>query len=195
MHCNRLSGFTLAELLIALAILGVIATFTIPKILSAQRNEQFNTATLETVSTISGVYQTYKLSNQITSSFGIQNLTNYLNFIAVDTVSTIDLYQTGTTQACNISGGVCLRLHNGSYLQYWPGNNFAGTDATNAVPFMIDPDGKVTDGTTNGPGKATSFWLYADGRVVDGGNTLVGTTYSGGSGSANTSRVPPWFHW
>lgn len=33
-------GFTLAELLIALGILGVIATFTIPKILSAQQDSK-----------------------------------------------------------------------------------------------------------------------------------------------------------
>ena len=33
-------GFTLAELLISLAILGVIATFTIPKIIGAAGNGQ-----------------------------------------------------------------------------------------------------------------------------------------------------------
>lgn len=33
-------GFTLAELLIALAILGVIATFTIPKVLQSSRTAQ-----------------------------------------------------------------------------------------------------------------------------------------------------------
>ncbi|MCE3236975.1 MAG: hypothetical protein K0Q50_3167, partial [Vampirovibrio sp.] len=33
MRYRSVSGFTLAELLISLAILGVIATFTIPKIL------------------------------------------------------------------------------------------------------------------------------------------------------------------
>ncbi len=35
-------GFTLAELLMALAILGVIATFTIPKILGAQQSSSSN---------------------------------------------------------------------------------------------------------------------------------------------------------
>lgn len=38
-------GFTLAELLISLAILGVIATFTIPKILSSQQNGSLNAST------------------------------------------------------------------------------------------------------------------------------------------------------
>lgn len=32
-------GFTLSELLIALAILGVIAVFTIPKVLQSQQDE------------------------------------------------------------------------------------------------------------------------------------------------------------
>lgn len=43
-------GFTLAELLIALAILGVIATFTIPKILTTQQNSKYNAMAKEVAS-------------------------------------------------------------------------------------------------------------------------------------------------
>lgn len=43
------SGFTLAELLIALTILGVIATFTIPKILTAQQASTYNAIAKETM--------------------------------------------------------------------------------------------------------------------------------------------------
>lgn len=41
-------AFTLAELLIALAILGVIATFTIPKVLTANQNGTFKAIGKET---------------------------------------------------------------------------------------------------------------------------------------------------
>lgn len=51
----RLKGFTLAELLISLLILGEIATFTIPKILSAQQNGSKKAIIKETVATLNNV--------------------------------------------------------------------------------------------------------------------------------------------
>lgn len=52
------SGFTLAELLLALVILGVVAMFTIPKILSVQNDSQRKAVFKETYSTvITIVYQ------------------------------------------------------------------------------------------------------------------------------------------
>jgi prepilin-type N-terminal cleavage/methylation domain-containing protein len=49
-------GFTLAELLIALAILGEIATFTIPKILSSQQNGTNKAKAKEAFSMVSSAY-------------------------------------------------------------------------------------------------------------------------------------------
>lgn len=46
-------GFTLAELLIALAILGEIATFTIPKILASSQQQQKKAVFKETIATFS----------------------------------------------------------------------------------------------------------------------------------------------
>lgn len=46
------SGFTLAELLIALAIMGVIATFTIPKVLSSQNNAKKNALFREAIAAL-----------------------------------------------------------------------------------------------------------------------------------------------
>ena len=58
---NSQLAFTLAELLIALAILGVIATFTIPKILDSGSNSQWNAIGKEAAAMVSGAYQSYKL--------------------------------------------------------------------------------------------------------------------------------------
>lgn len=49
----RYPGFTLAELLISLAILGIIATFTIPKLLMNQRVSAYNASAKESAASIS----------------------------------------------------------------------------------------------------------------------------------------------
>ncbi|MCE3235965.1 MAG: hypothetical protein K0Q50_2145 [Vampirovibrio sp.] len=53
----RYPGFTLAELLISLSILGIIATFTIPKLLMNQRVSAYNASAHESAASISGAYQ------------------------------------------------------------------------------------------------------------------------------------------
>jgi len=51
----KTNGFTLSELLISLAILGVIAAFTIPKILSSQNDAQRKAVFKETYATITTI--------------------------------------------------------------------------------------------------------------------------------------------
>ncbi len=56
MSSTAQKGFTLAELLIALALLGVIAAFTIPKIFNAAGNNRTVATLRETVSTLEQSY-------------------------------------------------------------------------------------------------------------------------------------------
>jgi prepilin-type N-terminal cleavage/methylation domain-containing protein len=190
-------GYTLAELLISLEILAVIACFTIPKVINAQQQNSYNTSVKEAVSTIAGAYQLYNQTKGSTTNSGIDDITQYMNYIALDSTSSIDNSYTNGTAAtsCGSSSGVCLKLHSGARLQYWPSDSFAGKATTNGVPFLIDPDGRVTDGTTNGPGKSLYFFLYYNGRVTDYGNIPSGTVSSGGSWGPAPTQVPPWFKW
>jgi len=52
---NKPSGFTLAELLIALAVLGIIAAFTIPKVLTSQQSNKDSAILKETVSALEDI--------------------------------------------------------------------------------------------------------------------------------------------
>lgn len=188
-------GFTLPELLISLLILGEITTFTIPKILSSQQNSQYNASAKEVVAMISAAYQQASFSSSNLSTIAPGNLFQYMNYVKVDTTSSIDgLYNQGVNST-NCSQRPCILLHGGGILfgSQW---NFAGTATTNAINFIYDPDGKVTDGTTTGPGKSIAFYLYANGRIVTSANILPGTTnQSGGTYTADASLDPPWFSW
>ncbi len=61
-------GFTLAELLISLAILGVIATFTIPKILNSQQEARKKAVFKETLATLSNLSYAGARDGNITSA-------------------------------------------------------------------------------------------------------------------------------
>ena len=196
----RSSGFTLTELLIALGILGVIATFTIPKILSAQSSAQDIAATKEAAAMVAGALQAYQARGSVTTSTGMKDLTPYMNYVKVDTRTTIDAAQGLTTVTCGGSSGSvqfrCLELHSGAKLLYTVGETFGGTANTNAIYFYVDPDGRST-----GTNKSPVFFIYANGRLTTWGNILnntqvmytVDSTYD--TYSANPARDPSWFRW
>lgn len=121
-----LLGFTLAELLIAVAILGEIATFTIPKILSAQQNGQRIATFRETIGTLNAlVYQGY-ITGDVTSN---SQFPSYL----MDKMNTTKICSTNaTTEGCwtqasstGQEGYPGLVLHNGTTitgLDYFSGS-------------------------------------------------------------------------
>ena len=80
----------MAELLISLLILGEIATFTIPKILTAQQNGSNNAAAKEVAAMLSESFQQYGLSNAVSASTNAQVILPYLNYVSRDTTSVID---------------------------------------------------------------------------------------------------------
>ena len=153
-------AFTLAELLIALAILGVIATFTIPKILESGSDSKFNSIAKEAAGMVSGAYQNYKLENTASASTTFGDLTPYMNYVKVDTAILIDATYNSTTADCGTVNTDCIVLHNGAILLYIT-SSFTDTSSTSALIFNIDPDGKVTTtGAAGTPGKALPVSLY-----------------------------------
>ena len=193
-------GFTLAELLIALAILGVIATFTIPKILDSGSSAGYNAKAKEAVSTVSQAYQLYKMNNTPNADTSCGDLTPYMNYVTVITNGIIDTSHSnlGTDPCSELNNHPCLLLHNGAMLRYKAtgSGGFGGTGLTNAFWFAIDPDGKVTSTTTtNGPAKTLPFWLYYNGRVKDVGNIDPNTVTEAGNYNPNPAGVPDWFSW
>lgn len=195
MSRHNQTGFTLAELLISLAILGVIATFTIPKVLSSQADQRYRAAAKEAMATVSAAYQVYRLEHTAGLSTTAGVLTEYLNYANIQTSGQVDDIYSFGNWTCS-GGSPCYRLHNGGVLVINSSRSFAdakawaGTSTTDFMDFFFDPDGQVTDGTTNGPGKSLKFFLYADGKIRD-------WCSAADNNPANDGCVgsPPWFDW
>jgi prepilin-type N-terminal cleavage/methylation domain-containing protein len=184
-------GFTLAEILIALAILSVIATFTIPKIISNQQDGRNNAIVKETAATMVAAFQQHQQLGLLTTSMNASALFPYINYLKIDTTSLLDGLQTQGSVTC--TSRPCIALPNGAII--YPGVGvFSGTNTTNAIHFYIDPDGQYS-GTTNGPGKSVGMFLYYNGRITTYGTADVGTLYAGGTIVATPAYDPPWFSW
>lgn len=188
-------GFSLSELLVALLIIGQIATFTIPKVLSSQQNTAYNAKAKEAAGMIGEAFTQYQLSGKSISAFNSRDLTPYFNYLRISTnaADTMD-YHNGTSSVLNC-GAVqgCIYLHSGASVAYT--GAFSGTGTTNAVYYLFDPDGKVTDGTTNGPGKSVMFILYANGRLTTRALADSGTLLSGAAWPPIATADPAWFSW
>lgn len=187
----------MAELLIALAILGILATFTIPKVLQSQQDTRFKAIAKETASMISGAYEEHRRKVGLSPSNSSADLTPYLNYASKDTSPancTFDWHPNSGETPANCStypyAANILRLHNGALLFTDP-NGFGGTGTTNVVWFMVDPDGKYT-------GKEDSIWfmLYYNGRITSWGSCFPGTTDSTGVWPCpDPNKDPAWFSW
>lgn len=77
------AGFTLAELLISLAILGVIATFTIPKVLNAQQDSKRKAVLRETLASLEAVMHDGLLTGQFSQQHNGDYILSHLNAVKV----------------------------------------------------------------------------------------------------------------
>ncbi len=191
-------GFTLAELLIALAILGVIATFTIPKVLQAQQNQSNVAKAKEVASMLSAALKQHEAKGLLNSSTYGKDLFAYMNYVNYDTSSVIDVHPNynAPTGTFNCSGGnPCIRLHNGSVLLA-QGVYFSGTSSTHYISFLFDPDGVASGSSDDGPSKSVQFALYYNGLLRTRGTMIPnGCSSNNCTATPNSAYEPAWFHW
>ncbi len=181
-------GFTLAELLMCIAILGIIATFTIPKLLQTQQDGRNRSVAKEAMATISQAYETAKLNGTLTNTMNGWSLTPYMNYAAIlPGGTTLDERPNFLGPSFNCGANSCLRLHNGAVLTPYNSSSFAATASGGAcvasggyTDFTLDPDGQYS-GTVD----SLRIVLSYDGRVGTRAYSCMGTN--------NSVDDPSWF--
>lgn len=194
---GKFQGFTLGELLIALLILGVIATFTIPKVLQSQASSRSKAVAKETAAALSEAFTLYRNKNTLSASTRPADLTPYLNFVKLDTTSALVVDAAPcdgqVTYSCN-STYPCAVLHNGAILNWIQTDNFNGTATTNMIGFYLDPDGKVSNNKDT-----LLLELYYNGKLRTRNTIDTGSVsyYDGSVQTLNPSTTcdPTWFSW
>lgn len=194
------NGFTLAELLIALAILGVIAVFTIPKVLQSQQSSASNAVAKEALGTLSAAFSAYQLNNSLSASTKSADLTPYLNYVKMGTTTVLD-HVGGTPYGANdtcSNSKPCFQLHNGAMLMMYD-TNFCNTSNISFIHFILDPDGKFSGAANStAPGVSMGVDLHYNGKINSAGTRNAGTdcTYQGGGNQFwGTVPDPTWFSW
>jgi type II secretory pathway pseudopilin PulG len=168
-------GFTLAELIISIGVLGVMASVSIPKLVNVQYRQKMNTVGKEIAATMTEAHTQAKLAGRLRSTTSLYDLMTYVNTAQMKTSGLVD--DTAGSTSLDCASLDCYVFSNGAVLVD-TGTSFGGEGNLNALLFHLDPDGKYS-GSSSGSGKAGVFFIYYNGRItsidVIPNNTYVGT--------------------
>lgn len=184
-------GFTLSELLIALAILGLIATFTIPKVLTSVGEKGNLSVAKEAMASITQAYDAIRSENNGYGSVALTGADVLTKMNYVETVTSAAATGVRAVACTDLSGATpCIRLQNGVVLQTTLADTFA-TQTLGTIAFNVYPDGGAS---TSSPAPLTVL-LTNDGRLITGTTLAIGgNTYTVAGGFA-AAALPSWFAW
>ena len=109
---SRKSGFTLVEIMIVVAIIGLLAAIAIPNFVKARTTSQMN-ACINNLRQMDGAVQQYALENKLasTATYTLANLQPYIKLTSAGTLPACPAggtYSAGATVAnsptCNVAG-------------------------------------------------------------------------------------------
>lgn len=180
------------ELLIALALMGTIAIFTISKVLSVTQANDNKWRVQSAASMISGAYARYQQDNTVTAGMKPSDLTPYMNYVKFISDSSVTM----NNMSCSSGGGLCngtypcVQLHNGALLRFFDTETFGSLAPGYAIIFQVDADNNATNNNQ------VELHLYAtNGRVATRSEITNPTLTNAGSRTPNASCTPSWFSW
>jgi prepilin-type N-terminal cleavage/methylation domain-containing protein len=80
---NRKAGFTLVEIMIVVAIIGLLAAIAIPNFVKARQTAQKN-ACINNLRQIDGAFEQYMLENSVDTAPAVADVVGPTNFIKVE---------------------------------------------------------------------------------------------------------------
>lgn len=193
---NAKKGFTLSELLVSLAVLGLIAAFAVPKVLTSVGNSTLLANAKEALSTISGAYEALKadyngmipttLGNNLTT--GVPSKMSYAQ-IGTYTQGALGIVD-GFTAAVAAAGVNSVRFANNAIVTFDTGDIFTAAALTDIgrTVYNVDPDG-------TGPNKGFTVILGYDGRVFIPGSVALAAPFTrytkAASGDTEVTAITP----
>ncbi len=175
------AGFTLAELLVSLGVIGIIAALAIPKILTASNDSVSNAKVHKATQAVVNGYEKWKQNNGDSLGMTGADLMTFVNYSSLITDGRIvDIHPgsgnftcstTLTTTSGNLAGP-CYQMQDGSmvYFMGHTGVAFTASD-TSVLYFAVDPDAiESGSNTQDNSGIATAFFLYKNGRLRERGH-------------------------
>ncbi|XVJ51883.1 MAG: prepilin-type N-terminal cleavage/methylation domain-containing protein [Vampirovibrio sp.] len=175
MKNRSLQAFTLAELLVSLSVLGLVAAFAIPKVLISVSDQSTKAAGREAFAMINDAFMAYKAEQGgiVDSGATTVDLVKYMNYKQALSALTTPTLNAGLTAVNGVTAPTsAIQLLNGLVVGYLAADTM--TDNTSVVGkgtlgFDIDPDG---------PGAAAPITIYlgSDGRAFAAYGYELGTS-------------------
>lgn len=164
-------GFTLAEVLITLGIIGVVSALTAPALSTNTQKAKIGPALARFSSVLGGAIQEYMVDNDLTdlnddtaNKAFLEKLSKYMTMEKLDENQCSYAVMNGNSVSHNVSG--CYQLNDGSIITRiaGPGNEFWGY-------IDIDINGKKKPNQI--AKDCFEFFIYPDGRVLAFGSNAM----------------------
>ncbi len=212
MAYQKQTGFSLVEILVTLALLGVLAVFTIPKVLSAFQGSAEDTSrrnVQQVASMLQSAYAKYRQEHNPNAETRFADFVENMNYVRIETTGSLDQHNPNAgLVTCGVNSP-CLVFQNGAKMLWFKGtgalnsgNEFGGTDDSRYLYFMIDPDGVGENSLaySDSTSKTVLMDLYYNGKINTWGHCKAGDLTTNNNADVNWCPGTPasdadWFNW
>lgn len=199
MHLLRNRAFTLAELLVVLAVIGFVTMLTTPKISAAYEKQKRTAIVKETTMAIAKAYGVLAVKEGVSASTRFADISRYLATASPKTSGQINSYPGRSDITCGSGGNECYQLSSGAVVSVESAHTFSEELPNASLRLIIDTDGERQ--TTSGSflddyaGAAAGFYLSYDGRLNTVEKPIPSNRMNGSAAGACSNCTPKWLKW